>query len=165
MAARIVGARTIIGVDRIPRRLALARELGATHCIDNRTVDVGESRVKRNSRAASIAAIMGGGVDYVIETTGELCESAIDVLNPRGKAAFLTGASGPEHLPGGRKVLSVIQGDAVPQQFIPKLIKLYRDGEFPFDRLVKFYDFEKINQAVADARRGGTIKPVLRIRG
>jgi hypothetical protein len=30
----------------------------------------------------------------------------------------LTGASGPDHLPGGRKVLHVIQGDAVPQRFI-----------------------------------------------
>jgi len=29
---------------------------------------------------------------------------------------------------------------------------------------VKFYDFRKINQAIADAKRGVTIKPVLRIR-
>jgi aryl-alcohol dehydrogenase len=60
-------------------------------------------------------------------------------------------------------VLSVIQGDAVPQRFIPKLIKFYQTGRFPFDRLVKFYRFAEINRAVADARRGDTIKPVLRI--
>jgi Zn-dependent alcohol dehydrogenase len=31
------------------------------------------------------------------------------------------------------------------------------------DRLVKFYNFSDINQAMADARRGDTIKPVVRI--
>jgi aryl-alcohol dehydrogenase len=34
---------------------------------------------------------------------------------------------------------------------------------FPFDRLVKFYDFSKINKAIADAKSGDTVKPVLRI--
>lgn len=156
MAARIVGAGTIIAVDINPRRLALARELGATHSLDNRDTGL----------AASIAAITGRGVDYVVESTGdaELSRLAIDLLNPHGRVALLTGASGPDKLPGGRQVLSVIQGDAVPQRFIPKLIKLYEERRFPFDRLVKFYDFRQINQAIADARRGDTIKPVLRIR-
>jgi aryl-alcohol dehydrogenase len=36
-------------------------------------------------------------------------------------------------------------------------------GMFPFDRLVKFYDFSEINKAIADAKSGDTIKPVLRI--
>ena len=36
MAARIVGADPIIGVDMLPKRLKLARELGATHAIDSR---------------------------------------------------------------------------------------------------------------------------------
>ena len=51
----------------------------------------------------------------------------------------------------------------MPQRFIPKLIDLYRAGQFPFDRLVKFYAFTDINRAIADARNGDTIKPVLRI--
>ena len=51
----------------------------------------------------------------------------------------------------------------MPQKFIPKLIKLYQDGRFPFDRLVKFYDFTEINDAIADSKRGTTIKPVLLI--
>lgn len=156
MAARIVGAKTIIAVDIKPKRLKLARELGATHSLENRDIDL----------AASIAAITGKGVDYVVESTGdaELSRLAIDLLNPRGRAAYLTGQAAPGDLPGGRRVISVIQGDAVPQRFIPKLINLYEEGRFPFDRLVKFYDFRKINQAIADARRDDTIKPVLRIR-
>ena len=43
------------------------------------------------------------------------------------------------------------------------MIALYEAGQFPFDRLVKFYDFGEINRAIAAARRGDTIKPVLRI--
>ncbi len=59
--------------------------------------------------------------------------------------------------------MSVIQGDAVPQQFIPKLIRLYRQGRFPFDKLVTYYRFRQINRAIADSKRGSTIKPVLLI--
>jgi len=87
----------------------------------------------------------------------------MDILNLHGTVAYLTGISGTGSLPEGRKTLSVIQGDAVPQRFIPKLISLYLAGRFPFDRMLKFYDFSEINKAVADAKRGNTIKPVLRI--
>jgi aryl-alcohol dehydrogenase len=154
MAARLVDARPIIGVDIRPGRVKLARELGATHTINNHRQDV----------ASGIADITGSGVDYVVETTAvpEMHRLAIDVLNPRGTVALLTGETGV-NLPGGRRTLGIIEGDAVPQEFIPKLIELHLAGLFPFDRLVKFYEFSKINQAVADARSGHTIKPVLRI--
>ena len=155
MAARIVEANPIVGVDRMPNRLKLARELGATHVIDNRHDDV----------ASRLTDITGSGIDYVVETTGnwKMHRLAMKVLNPYGTVALLTGASSPDALPEGRKTLGIIQGDAVPQRFIPKLIRLYRAGRFPFDRLVTFYPFSEINKAIADAKRGDTIKPVLRI--
>jgi len=65
----------------------------------------------------------------------------------------------------GRRTLGIIEGDAVPQRFIPDLVELYLAGEFPLDRLVKFYDFGDINRALADAGRGVTVKPVLQISG
>jgi aryl-alcohol dehydrogenase len=155
MAARIVNANPIIGVDINPVRLELALELGATHVIDNRHNDI----------IGRIAAITHSGVDYVVETTADarMHRLAVDALNPRGTAALLTGEQGMDSLPQGRKTLGIIQGDAVPQLFIPRLITLHRKGLFPFDRLVKFYDFNKINQAIADAKRGDAIKPVLRV--
>jgi aryl-alcohol dehydrogenase len=155
MAARIVGASPIIGVDFNPGRLEVALELGATHIIDSRQDDI----------ASRISAITGGGVDYVLEITGDpvMLRAAIDVLNPRGVVALFTGASGPDSLPEGRKTISVVEGNSVPQLFIPRLIALYQAGLFPFDRIVKFYDFNDINQAIADAKRGDTIKPVLRV--
>lgn len=155
MAARIAGARPIIGVDIVAARLKLALELGATHVIDSR----------RHSVTDRIRAITGGGVDYIIETTGDdrLHRLAVVLLNPRGTAAYVAGVNGREPLPDGRKALSVIQGDAVPQVFIPKLIEFHRRGLFPFDRLEKIYAFGQINRAIADARCGRTIKPVLRV--
>ena len=155
MAARIVGAGPIIGVDIMPWRLELALQLGATHIIDARREDI----------AARIIEITGSGVDYVVENTGstEMYRLAVDVLKPKGRVALLTGDMETRSFTGGRKAVGVIQGDAVPQRFIPKLIDLYRAGQFPFDRLVKFYPFADINRAIADARKGNTIKPVLRI--
>jgi aryl-alcohol dehydrogenase len=154
MAAHIVGASPIIGVDIRPRRLQLALKLGATHGINNR----------RQNVAARIAKITGRGIDYVVETTADpqMRQLAVDVLNPHGTVALLAGESGMD-LPEGRRTLGIIQGSAVPQKFIPKLIDLYQAGRFPFDRLVRFYDFSEINRAIADAKRGDTIKPVLRI--
>jgi aryl-alcohol dehydrogenase len=155
MAARIVGADPIIGIDIKPMRLKLAQELGATHVIDKRHDDV----------ASGITRITGRGVDYVLEITGdpEMHHLAIGVLNPHGTVALIASPNGAESLQEGRKTLSIIQGDAVPQRFIPKLIAMYKSGQFPFDRLVKLYDFKEINRAVADAKRGDAIKPVLRI--
>jgi aryl-alcohol dehydrogenase len=63
----------------------------------------------------------------------------------------------------GRTVRGIIQGDAIPQTFLPELIQLYRAGRFPFDRLVRYYDFENIEQAFEDSRQGKAIKPILRI--
>jgi aryl-alcohol dehydrogenase len=158
MAARIVGANPIICVDIIPMRLELAQELGATHTINNRHDDI----------ASRLSDITGSGVDYVLETTGnsKLLQLAIDVLNPQGTVAIIAGATSARvraPLSGGRKILRIIEGDAIPQQFIPRMIALYQAGQFPFNRLLKFYDFADINQAIADAKRGDTIKPVLRI--
>jgi len=156
MAARIAGADPIIGVDILPHRLALARELGAHHAVDGGREDV----------SARIAGVSGGGVDFVVETTGlpALHDLAVKVLNPGGSLALMTGEGGGP-LPGGRRSIGIREGGAVPQRFIPHLIELYRAGKFPFHRLVTFYPFEDIERAMDDARRGAAIKPVLRMGG
>jgi aryl-alcohol dehydrogenase len=153
MAARVVGGDPIIGVDIVPSRLKLALELGATHVINGRKVDV----------AAGMKRIVPDGVNYVLETTGnsQMLQLAPEVTKKRGTAAFFTGDSVPDAVLRGIKVRQVVEGDAVPQIFIPKLIKLYQSGSFPFDRLLKFYDFKDINRAMKDSLRGKTIKPVL----
>lgn len=153
MAARIVGAHPIIAVDKWPKRLSLAGELGATHTIDSRKADV----------AARINRICGG-LDFALDSTGSsaLIDAAEAKLNPDGRMALLAGGS-DRAPPSGRQVLDVIQGDAVPQRFIPHLIALWQRGQFPFDRLIRLYRFDEINRAIADAEKGRVIKPVLRM--
>ena len=50
-----------------------------------------------------------------------------------------------------------------PGLFLPKLAEYWRQGRFPFDRLLSFYPFAEIDRAFADARSGKAIKPVLLI--
>jgi aryl-alcohol dehydrogenase len=61
----------------------------------------------------------------------------------------------------GRRLSGVVEGDSDPQTFIPELIALYREGKFPFDRLVKTFSFEEINEAFEASEAGRVIKPVV----
>ena len=62
----------------------------------------------------------------------------------------------------GRSLRGIIEGDSVPDVFIPRLIEFYKQGRFPFDRLVTFYKLDEINTAVEDTEQGKVIKAVLR---
>jgi aryl-alcohol dehydrogenase len=162
MAAKLVGAGKIIAIDRVESRLALARELGATHTI----------LAGRDSAPGTIKSITGVGVDYTFETTASMTvlRQAIDALAPRGVCGFVGGApKGAEVtidvervMTGGRTIRGIIEGDANPDVFLPKLIELHRLGRFPIDRLVTYYPFEAINQAIDDALGGKVVKPILR---
>lgn len=162
MAARVAGAHPIIAVDINDERLELARSLGATHVVNGKTEDT----------RARILEITKRGADYIVDLTGspKMLGMAVEALVPTGTAALIGAArQGTQasidmaSLLNGRVVRGVIQGDAVPQLFIPKLIDLYRAGNFPFDRLVKFYEFEDIERAFVDSKEGRTIKPIVRI--
>lgn len=62
----------------------------------------------------------------------------------------------------GRSPRGIIEGDSVPDVFIPRLVELYKQGRFPFDKLITFYKLEDINKAVEDTEQGKVIKAVLR---
>ena len=163
MAAKIAGCSTIIAVDIDTERLALAAELGATQVIDGRDEDV----------AARIHAEVPGGVMYSFETAGQVgtFTAAIDCLARRGSCALATvpklGAafefSPLNLLMGGRRVIAVLEGDSVPEVFIPKLARFWREGRLPLERLTKDYDFRDIGRALDDAHQGRAIKPILRM--
>jgi aryl-alcohol dehydrogenase len=163
MAARAVGATTIIAVDVIPARLALAKDLGATHAVNASDADP----------VAAIKEITGGGVQFALETTGlpPVVRQAVDALGVRGTLGIV-GAAPPateikvditEFMQMAKTIYGIIEGDSVPDVFIPQLIDLYLQGRFPFDKLVKFYPFERINEAAQDSERGLTVKPIIRI--
>ncbi len=59
---------------------------------------------------------------------------------------------------------NLIEGNAIPQLFIPKLIKYFKKGKFPSIKsikLMKFYSFDQVNQAFDDFTSGKVIKPVI----
>jgi aryl-alcohol dehydrogenase len=163
MAAGIAGATKIIAVDVTPSRLELAKELGATHTINSRETDP----------VAAIREMTGGGADYTLECSGRaaVLRQAIDALGVLGTCGIV-GAT-PEGtevainindvMIPGRRILGIVQGDVVSKIFIPKLIEFHRQGRFPFDKLVRFYPFDQINEAIADSESGVTIKPILRM--
>ena len=47
-------------------------------------------------------------------------------------------------------------------KFIPELIKLYLDGKFPLDKLVKVYKPEEITLAAEEMKAGKTLKGVIK---
>lgn len=163
MAARVAGATTIIAVDVTPSRLELALELGATHVINSRE----ENPVER------IQQITAGGANYSLECSGraEVLRQAIDALATLGTCGIV-GATKfgtevafniNEVMIPGKRIMGIVQGDVVANAFIPKLVDLYLQGRFPFDKLCKFYEFGQVNEAMADSERGVTIKPILRM--
>lgn len=161
MAAKICGSSTIIAVDLNEDRLKLAKELGATHTF----VATSETLVD------DVRAVTGRGLSAALDTTGQppVIKMAVQTLAPRGTCAVL-GAPMPgseisvdnlDFMTSGKRLMGVMLGDSQPDQFIPELIALWQEGKFPFDKLIRTYPFEQINEAVADTHSGTTIKPVL----
>jgi aryl-alcohol dehydrogenase len=163
MAARVAGATTIIAVDVHPARLDLARELGATHTINGAEDVLAEDDVSRQVRK-----ITQGGADYGFDTTGIPDVIANDL------AALATGGTlgvvgvqrgdihvGPELMQYMRTLKGIVEGDVVPQRFIPQLIDLWQQGRFPFDRLIETYPLSRINEAERAATTSEVVKPVL----
>ncbi len=161
MAAKIVGCQHIIAVDVHDSRLELAKELGATHTLNGKDVDV----------VTEVKKITDGGSHYAVETTGvpTVVKQSLNALRSLGTVAIV--GITPEMnidihndlMAEGKSMIGVIEGDSIPRVFIPQLIAYFKAGQFPFDKLVKFYDFEDINQAFEDSASGITIKPILRV--
>ena len=162
MAAKVVGCRAIVAVDRVPARLELAKELGATHTINTNDVEDVPGAVREAT---------GMGADFAVDTTAvpAVMKATVSSLAPRGTAGLLgLGVAGTEFsvdmlelaVPG-RKVVGVIEGDADPHALIPRIAELQLEGRFPFEKLIKAYPFDQINQAVEDSDTGLTLKPVL----
>lgn len=161
MAANAIGCTTIVALDINPSRLKLAVELGATHTINSLNEDV----------PSKLKDYLGVGADYGFDTTGrnDVINNVLSGLAPRGKCGIVGVAEKPLEIDmntfvaKGLQIMGIIEGDSVPDVFIPSMIKLYQQGKFPFDKLIKAYSFEDINQAISDSETGKTIKPIIKI--
>jgi aryl-alcohol dehydrogenase len=159
MAAKVVGAGTIIAVDRHANRLALAEHFGATHAVSGTPEEI----------TAQIQAITGGGSDYAFDTTGNsaVVQASHAALNNIGTIALAGVGFGELTIPllsmiSGRTITGVMEGDSTPSEFIPKLAQLNADGKFPFHELITEFSINDVNEAEAASASGQVIKPVLR---
>ncbi len=92
VGAKLMGATTIIAVESIPERAAMARRLGADHVVDFRKTDP----------VSEIRSLTGGrGVDVAIEALGTQAtfEGALRVLRPGGTLSSLGVYSGNLSIP------------------------------------------------------------------
>ena len=162
LGAIVCGCTTIIAVDIRAERLKGAKDFGATHTVNSAKKDP----------VQEIRKITGGGVEYALECTGisRVLRQAVDSLAIGGMAGLI-GAPSPgtevsldmEGILTGRTLTGITEGDSIPSIFIPHLIDLYRAGRFPFDRMIKFYAFDQINEASEDSEKGRTLKAILRL--
>ncbi|WP_346655858.1 NAD(P)-dependent alcohol dehydrogenase [Streptomyces sp. RFCAC02] len=159
LAARAVGVRSVVAVDVHPERRAHAARLGAGAALDPAGADL----------VAAVREATGGGATHALDTTGvpAVVAHAAKALAPTG-TLVVVGLGEAELtvdlmdiLLNGKTVRGCIEGDAVPERFIPRLLDLHATGRFPVEELITTYPFEDINRAVADHRSGAVVKPVL----
>lgn len=160
MAARIAGADPIVAVDVNDDRLALARELGATHAFN-----------ARDDAVSRIRELCPQGLGYALDTTGRnaIIQEAWALLAPKGIVGIV-GASDPadeltfneaQFMAGGRTVMGILGGDSDVGPFLQELIGYHLDGTFPFERMIETFPFERINEAIESSESGRVVKPVL----
>ena len=163
MAAKISNCSIIVGVDQVPSRLELAMELGATHIINTKeTPDaVGEIRKLAD----------GLGAEYSVDASGNgVCTKMSLNCTRLGSPTVIVGGGGDvtlnmemDIMGHAKSLIGVVEGDSNPKLFIPELIRHYRVGRFPFDKLISYYDFDDINTAMQESNRGKAIKAVLKM--
>ncbi len=162
LGALACGADPVIAVDVNADKLALARELGATHVLD-----AGE-----NGTVGEALAITRGGVAYAFEMAGSVAamETAYR-LTRRGGTTVSAGL--PHHLHSLSVPLSSMvsdertlkgsyMGSCVPSRDVPRYLSLYRRGRLPVDRLKSGeLGFESINEGFDRLAAGDAVRQIL----
>jgi S-(hydroxymethyl)mycothiol dehydrogenase len=135
--ARLAGAGTIIAVDVDDRKLAIARDFGATHTVNSSSEDAVE---------AIQAATGGFGADVVVDAVGrpETWKQAFYARDLAG-TVVLVGVPSPDMMlevplidvfGRGGALKSSWYGDCLPTRDFPMLIDLFLQGRLPLDKFV-----------------------------
>ena len=161
--SRLAGALTIIGVDIDDRKLAWAREFGATHTVNS----------TRSDPVEAIRELTGGdGVDVAIEAVGTPAtyEQAFYARDLAG-TVVLVGVPSPEmkvELPmldvfgRGGALKSSWYGDCLPSRDFPIYIDLYLQGRLDLDRFVsETIALDDVEEAFAKMERGEVLRSVV----
>jgi len=154
-AASLVSAYPIIAVDLHDEKLKLAKEMGATHVINSRNIDVGQA----------IQDILGvKRLDVFIDNTGQpaIIELGYQLTHAQGRV-ILVGVprkgnninifSLPLHF--GKGITGSHGGEAIPHQDISRYQQLFEAGRIKLRELITdYYSLDKINDAISEMRSG-----------
>jgi len=160
--ARLAGASHIMAVDLEDTKLALAREVGATHAVNARSADP----------VAAIRAITGGrGADCMLEAAGteasfrcsaEACRTGGQIVwlgkvGVNQEVAFRWGA-----LMGEKRITRSSYGGAQTATDFPAMAGFYRRGKLKLDGLItQRIALEEINRGFDDLKAGCAIRSVI----
>ena len=157
-------AAVIVACDLSEEKLALARELGATH-----TVNASDPEA-----VTAIKDLTRGGVQYAFEMAGSV--KAMDLsykITRRGGTTVSAGLSNPQHLfsiphvsivAEERTIKGSYLGSCDPARDIPRYVQMYRDGKLPVDKLLsERIALEDINAAFDRLADGKTVRQIVRL--
>ena len=161
--AAIVGADPIIAVDMNDRKLAFAKQFGATHTVSAAGTDP----------VSAIQELTGGrGVDYAFEVIGrpEVVLQAF-LATRRGGKAVVVGVTGPTDMvavPGmlmslaEKSLIGSLYGSANMTRDVPRLVGLYRAGKLKLDELVsRRFSLAQVNDAFTALEKGEVVRGVI----
>jgi len=161
--ARLAGASPIIAIDRDPKKLQWATELGATHTIDASTVNPVEA----------VQELTGGfGADVVVDAVGrpETWKQAFYARDLAG-TVVLVGVPTPDmtlEMPlidlfsRGGSLKSSWYGDCLPERDFPALVDLYQQGRLPLEKFVsERIKLDQIEEAFETMHRGEVLRSVV----
>ena len=154
--ATLVSAHPIVAVDLSDQKLNLARQLGATHCVNAKECDL----------SREIPRIVGDTLsDVVIDSTGhvEMLEIAYKLTRTDGVTMLISGPKAgynvslnPESLHFGRTVMGFqVLTESRPHHQIPRYIKLANAGKLKLQELItNSASLDDINTVVEKMRSG-----------
>jgi len=161
LGAVSAGANPVVAIDRVPEKLELARELGATS-----TLLAGPSIV------AEVREATDGGAHHAIETVGhEAVLAETYAATRRGGSTVTVGLPHPERMLSIPAVSLVAEertlrgsylGSGVPERDIPRLVGLHRAGRLPVERLITHrLSLDELNEGMDRLARGEAVRQIV----
>lgn len=161
--AKAMGARVVM-VDMNQKRLDDVLAYGADAVVN--TTGLNDFRLIGDR---IIAKTGGKGADYTMEGTGAaIChKAAMYSLKFGGRCAQVANINAiafnsySKDCNDGKEITFVKMGNCDGNEIIPVMADMYKRGRFPYDKVLTFYPFEAVNQALADLAAHRVFKPVL----
>ncbi|KAH7725096.1 Alcohol dehydrogenase class-3 [Aphelenchoides avenae] len=169
MGAKAVGAKTIVGIDMVPKKFETAKLLGATHYV-NPKEDVPEGK----NLQTYLVEKFNGGFDYTFECIGNVqcMRQALESAHKGWGVSCIIGVapSGAEivtrpfQLVTGRTWKGTAFGGWKSRDSVPRLVDDYTAGKLKLDEFITHrLSFDEINKAFDLLHSGESLRAVLSV--